>query len=145
MSDNHTPEIRSYNMSRIRSKDTSPEVKVRHFLFSRGLRYRKNVASLPGKPDIVLKKYHTVVFIQGCFWHMHLCERFRWPKSNEDYWRPKLEGNAKRDLEHKHRLEEMGWSVLTVWECELKKDCIDSTMEKLVQDIINGGSDNTQS
>lgn len=144
MSDNHTPEIRSYNMSRIRSKDTSPEVMVRHFLFSRGFRYRKNVASLPGKPDIVLKKYRTVVFIQGCFWHMHLCERFKWPKSNEGYWRPKLEGNAKRDLEHKQRLEEMGWRVLTVWECELKKDCIESTMENLVNNIINGGSDNTK-
>lgn len=143
MSDNHTPEIRSYNMSRIRSKDTAPEVLVRKFLFSHGFRYRKNVAALPGKPDIVMKKYKTVIFIQGCFWHMHLCERFKWPSSNEEYWKPKIEGNAMRDKEHKKQLENMGWSVIEVWECELKKDRFESTMENLVHDIVNGRADNS--
>ena len=88
MADNHTPEVRSYNMSHIRSKDTIPEEKLRKYLFSQGFRYRKNVASLPGKPDIVLSKYRTVIFVHGCFWHMHDCGRFHWPATNQEYWEP---------------------------------------------------------
>ena len=101
MPDNHTPEVRSYNMSRIRSKDTKPEERVRKYLFAHGFRYRKNVRNLPGHPDIVLPKYKTVIFVNGCFWHMHDCGRFRWPQSNEEYWRHKIYGNVERDKEVK--------------------------------------------
>ena len=94
MADNHTPEERSYNMSRIRSKDTKPEERVRKYLFAQGFRYRKNVRSLPGCPDIVLSKYKTVIFVQGCFWHMHDCPGFVMPKSRLNYWEEKLKRNA---------------------------------------------------
>ena len=97
MADNHTPEERSYNMSRIRSKDTKPEEKVRKYLFAQGFRYRKNVRKLPGCPDIVLPKYKTVIFVQGCFWHMHDCGRFHWPASNQEYWEPNIRRNVERD------------------------------------------------
>lgn len=121
MSDNHSPEVRSYNMSRIRSTNTKPEEQVRKYLFSKGFRYRKNCRSLPGSPDIVLPKYKTVIFVHGCFWHKHNCERFRWPTSNKEYWYSKLTKNAYRDVRNEQKLHEQGWDVLTVWECELKK------------------------
>ena len=92
MADNHTKEQRSYNMSRIRSKNNAPEEKVRKFLFSEGFRYRKNDKKLPGCPDIVLPKYKTVIFVNGCFWHKHSCKRFVWPASNEEYWKRKYYG-----------------------------------------------------
>lgn len=120
MSDNHSPEVRSYNMSRIRSTGTKPEEQVRKYLFSKGFRYRKNSRSLPGTPDIVLPKYKTVIFVHGCFWHKHNCDRFKWPASNEDYWRSKLTKNAERDDSNKQKLQEQGWKVLVVWECELR-------------------------
>jgi DNA mismatch endonuclease (patch repair protein) len=103
MSDNHSKEIRSMNMSNIRSKNTKPEEIVRKYLFSRGLRYRKNVRSLPGCPDIVLPKYKTIVLINGCFWHHHDCGRFVWPSSNEEYWKKKINGNIERDYENLKR------------------------------------------
>lgn len=129
MSDNHTPEQRKLNMSHIRNKDTKPEEIVRKYLFTHGFRYRKNVSGLPGKPDIVLKKYNTVIFVHGCFWHMHDCGRFKWPTSNVDYWKPKLKRNVERDILNKNKLEDMGWNVLTIWECELKNNSIENTME----------------
>ena len=141
MADNHSPEIRSYNMSRIRSKDTGPEEKVRKYLFSEGFRYRKNVNNLPGKPDIVLKKYKTVIFVQGCFWHMHDCGRFRWPQSNQDYWRPKILRNVERDEVNQKLLAEQGWNVIIVWECELKKQVFEETMLQLVKDILSERED----
>ena len=131
MADNHTPEQRQRNMSHIRSKDTKPEEIVRKYLFAHGFRYRKNVSALPGKPDIVLKKYNTAIFVHGCFWHMHDCGRFKWPKSNIDYWEPKLMRNVERDAQNRNALEKMGWNVLTIWECELKKDCCENTMERV--------------
>ena len=98
MADVHTPKQRSYNMSRIRGKDTKPEELVRKYLFSQGFRYRKNDARLPGKPDIVLPKYKTVIFVNGCFWHAHEgCKYFVWPKNNSDFWKKKIEGNILRD------------------------------------------------
>ena len=97
MADNHSKEVRSMNMSHIRSTNSKPEEIVRKYLFSKGFRYRKNVRSLPGVPDIVLKKYKTVIFVNGCFWHMHNCPRFVWPSSNQEYWRPKILGNVERD------------------------------------------------
>ena len=138
MADNHTKEVRSRNMSHIRSTNTKPEEKVRKHLFSRGFRYRKNVRKLPGCPDIVLPKYHTVIFVNGCFWHKHDCPRFVWPSSNEDYWIPKITRNVERDLKNHRILREQGWRVVVVWECELKEKCFQGAMDKLVQVIAEG-------
>jgi DNA mismatch endonuclease (patch repair protein) len=136
MADNHTKEVRSMNMSHIRSKNTKPEERVRKYLFSRGLRYRKNVRKLPGCPDIVFPKYKTVVFVNGCFWHHHDCGRFVWPASNEEYWHKKIDRNVKRDKENESLLKEMGWRVLTIWECQLKKDVAEDNLKKLYCEII---------
>ena len=141
MSDNHTPEERSYNMSRIRYKDTMPEKMVRKYLFSKGLRYTKNVQSLPGRPDIVLPKYRTVVFVNGCFWHMHNCEKFRWPSTNTEYWTNKIANNSKRDQKNIEKLQNDCWNVIVVWECELKNNSREETLKKLYNQIIaNSGS-----
>lgn len=136
MADNHTKEIRSMNMSHIRSTNTKPEEKVRKYLFSKGLRYRKNVRTLPGKPDIVLKKYKTVVFVNGCFWHKHDCGRFVMPASNTEYWEKKISGNVERDKTNTALLEEQGWRVIVIWECQLKKKVIDENLERLYTEII---------
>lgn len=135
MADNHTPEERSYNMSRIRYKDTKSEEKVRKYLFSKGFRYRKNVQSLPGRPDIVLPKYRTVIFVHGCFWHKHDCKRFRWPSTNAEYWTKKITNNAKRDRDNIEKLQHDGWNVIVVWECELKRNVIDRTMNRVISEI----------
>lgn len=134
--DNHSKEVRSYNMSHIRSKDNKPEELVRKYLFSKGFRYRKNVKALPGCPDIVLAKYKAVVFINGCFWHMHEgCPKFVWPKSNVEYWTKKLLRNKKRDEESKKSLGELGWKIIIVWECELKKTIRAERLELLCRQI----------
>ena len=138
MSDNHSPEVRSYNMSHIRSKDTKPEEKVRKYLFSQGFRYRKNVRTLPGCPDIVLHKYRAVVFVNGCFWHKHDCGRFKWPTSNEEYWTTKIIRNVERDTENQKKLQDMGWRVIIIWECELKKQLFPERMERLKNEILEG-------
>lgn len=128
MSDKITKEQRSWNMSRIKGKDTGIEVAVRKRLFSLGYRYRKNDNRLPGKPDIVFPKYKTVVFIHGCFWHMHSdCKIARIPKSNTDFWIDKLNHNVVKDQKTKETLENMGWKVITVWECEIEKNINDVT------------------
>lgn len=137
MADNHTKEIRSMNMSHIRSTGNKPEELVRKFLFSRGLRYRKNVKKLPGCPDIVLGKYKTVVFVNGCFWHKHDCGRFVWPATNPEYWHKKIEGNVSRDKENIEKLKDMGWRIYTIWECQLKKQSAEENLEKLYLFIIN--------
>ena len=126
------------NMSHIRSKNTKPEEKVRKYLFSKGFRYRKNVRNLPGCPDIVLPKYKTVVFVNGCFWHKHDCPRFVWPSSNEDYWIPKITRNVERDQNNHELLQELGWRVIVIWECQLKKKEFEETMEKLVSELSAG-------
>ena len=137
MSDNHSKEQRSYNMSRIKSTDSSPELAVRKYLFGRGLRYRKNDKRFPGRPDLVFPKYRVIIFINGCFWHMHKnCPSFVMPKSNLDYWTEKLRNNKIRDQLNIQKLEEMGWHVITVWECELKKDVQKVTLEKLYDSIV---------
>lgn len=135
MADNHTKEQRSYNMSRIRGKNNAPEERVRKFLFSKGFRYRKNDKKLPGCPDIVLPKYKTVIFVNGCFWHKHNCKRFVWPSSNEEYWKKKILRNVERDEINIKELKELGWKVLVIWECELKKVTIDKRLETLVDEI----------
>lgn len=141
MADNHSKEVRSMNMSHIRSKNSKPEELVRKYLFSKGFRYRKNVKTLPGCPDIVLPKYKTVIFVNGCFWHKHNCPRFVWPSSNEDYWRPKIMGNVERDERNIAELQQLGWTVLTVWECELKKKVIDATLDQLEKRLCKIGSE----
>ena len=123
MADTFSQENRSWNMSRIRSKDTAAEVKVRKYLFSQGFRYRKNDAKLPGKPDIVLPKYKTVIFVHGCFWHRHEgCKRATTPKSRQEYWLPKFKKNIENDRNHAEELEAAGWKVVVIWECEILKD-----------------------
>ena len=119
------------NMSRIRSTNSKPEEIVRKYLFSKGFRYRKNVKKLPGCPDIVLPKYKTVIFVNGCFWHKHDCPRFVWPSSNQDYWIPKIQRNIERDRLNAAELQKKGWHIITVWECELKKDKLEQTRERL--------------
>lgn len=121
-------------MAAVKSKNTKPEELVRKYLFAQGFRYRKNVNKLPGCPDIVLPKYNTVVFVNGCFWHKHDCKYFRWPKTNFDYWNEKITRNVNRDARNKELLAEKGWHVLTVWECELKHN-YEERMERLVQEI----------
>lgn len=129
--DDKTPEQRSINMSHIRSKDTKPEEIVRKYLFARGFRYRKNDARYPGKPDLVLPKYHTVIFINGCFWHQHGCSRSTLPKTNQDYWIPKIQLNVERDRQNIKALEDAGWQVIVIWECELKKKTLEETMNSV--------------
>ena len=146
MADNHSKEVRSMNMSRIRSTNSKPEEIVRKYLFSKGFRYRKNVKKLPGCPDIVLPKYKTVIFVNGCFWHKHDCPRFVWPSSNQDYWRPKILRNVERDNQSRKELETLGWKVITVWECELKKNVLNETLGKPIAELkaIDFSTDNKE-
>lgn len=135
--DNHTKEVRSYNMSQIRSTNSKPEETVRKYLFSKGLRYRKNVKTMPGKPDIVLRKYKTIVFVNGCFWHGHNgCRYFVMPKSNTEYWQSKITHNIERDKNVYKQLSIDGWNVLTVWECQLSKNNRANTLEYLYYNIL---------
>ena len=121
MADNHSKEVRSMNMSRIRSTNSKPEEIVRKYLFSRGLRFRVQVRKLPGNPDIVLPKYKTVIFVNGCFWHGHDgCRFFRLPKSNVEFWEEKIERNVARDVRNEAELKALGWRIIRVWECEIK-------------------------
>lgn len=132
MADKLTKEKRSWNMSQIKGKDTSIEVNVRKALFKDGFRFRKNVKELPGKPDVVLPKYKTVIFINGCYWHRHTCKESHVPKTNPDFWIAKFNRNVENDLRHYKALEEFGWTVIVVWECEIEKD-----FEKTIMDIEN--------
>ena len=136
MADNHSPQVRSYNMSRIRSGNTKPEEIVRKYLFKRGLRYRKNDKRYPGKPDMIFPKYRTAVFVNGCFWHCHDgCSDFVMPKSRVGYWQPKLERNKQRDSENIALLEADGWRVIIIWECELKNAVRDERLVRLYGEI----------
>lgn len=135
MADSLSKEKRSWNMSKIRSKDTAIEVKVRKYLFSRGFRYRKNVKTLPGKPDIVLSKYKTIIFIHGCFWHRHEgCKDATTPKTRTDFWEEKFRKNVENDQLHTRQLVEMGWKVLVLWECEIENN-FEATMTFLIEQI----------
>ena len=124
-------------MSRIRGKDTKPEEIVRKYLFSKGLRFRKNDKRYPGHPDIVLPRYKTIVFVHGCFWHFHDgCKYAVMPSSNVEFWKKKLYGNKERDYKVQKELEDMGWRVIIVWECQLRKDSKEKTLQDLYQQII---------
>ena len=136
--DVHDKETRSYNMSQIKGKNTKPEIIVRKYLFSKGFRYRINVKSLPGSPDIVLKKYSTAIFINGCFWHGHEgCKYFVWPKTRKEFWKEKIQSNIQRDNKNIALLKDEGWNVITIWECELKKDKVQSTLENLILELLS--------
>lgn len=122
MADRLTKEQRSLNMSHVKGKNTKIEVLVRSYLFREGFRFRKNDKRLPGHPDVVLPKYKTVIFVNGCFWHQHPgCKKATIPETNHDFWAKKLESNVVNDKLIRDALEKMGWKVITVWECELKK------------------------
>lgn len=136
MADIHPKETRSYNMSRIKGKNTKLEMLVRKFLFSQGLRYRLYSKKLPGKPDIVLPRYKTVIFVNGCFWHGHEgCRYFVVPKTRTDFWLNKINANIQNDNKISGLLENMGLQVITVWECELKKEKRGSTLCMLINNI----------
>lgn len=120
--DNQSKSNRSINMSHIRGKNTSIELKVRKRLYHDGFRYRINVKELPGKPDIVLPKYRTVIFINGCFWHRHNCKLATTPKSNSEYWKKKFSRNIENDISNQLKLRNLGWHVIILWECEIKED-----------------------
>jgi DNA mismatch endonuclease (patch repair protein) len=123
-------------MSRIRSKNTKPELIVRKFLFSNGYRYRLHSSKIPGNPDIVLPRYKAVIFVHGCFWHGHQeCRYSVSPKSNQDYWVPKINRNKQRDLCSSVRIRDLGWQVITIWECELKPKTISTTFDSLLSQI----------
>ena len=137
--DVHDKKTRSYNMSQIKGKNTKPEEKVRKYLFSQGFRFRKNDKRLPGTPDIVLPRYRTVIFVNGCFWHGHSgCKYFVWPKSNADFWKSKIEKNMIRDRIKDEELYALGWRVIVVWECELKSERADESLEQLKRNILEG-------
>lgn len=135
MADHLTAEKRSWNMSRIHGKDTEIEKKVRSYLFRQGFRFRKNVARLPGKPDIVLPKYKTVIFVHGCFWHRHPgCKDATMPKTRTDFWEEKFSKNVANDIKHNEELKKMGYRVIVLWECEINKQ-FETTMQGLIQGI----------
>lgn len=146
MADVMTPEQRSRCMAAIKGKDTKPEMIVRKYLFSRGLRYRVNNRRLPGSPDIVLKKYKTVVFIDGCFWHGHEgCKYYRLPKTNVDFWRHKITMNIARDYANGVDLRLAGWRVIRIWECDIKtKAKREETLESLYQEIVRNCNKSTE-
>lgn len=136
MKDVHSKEVRSYNMSRIRSKNTQPELIVRKFLHAQGFRYRIHDNKLTGKPDIILPKYKTIVFIHGCFWHNHSnCRYAKFPKLNSDYWIPKILNNISKDAHSIKALKKEGWKVIVLWTCKLKKQLLDKTLASLSKKI----------
>ena len=128
-----TPEQRHKNMAAIRASSTKPEIIVRKYLWGHGFRYRLNHKRLPGKPDIVLRKYRTCIFVNGCFWHKHEgCKYFVIPKTRTEFWLNKVNRNQERDIEVKKKLASMGWHSITIWECELKPNKKDATLQSLV-------------
>lgn len=137
MTDVHNKATRSYNMSQIKGKDTKPELLVRQYLHAHGFRYRLHVKDLPGKPDIVLTKYKTAILINGCFWHGHHgCKYYVVPKTRTEWWQQKINGNISNDEKAMLALQELGWKVIVIWECELKKTRMEETLKGLVSTIL---------
>ena len=137
MPDVLTPQQRHYCMTRIRGIATKPEILVRQWLWSHNYRYRLNVKSAPGKPDIVLRKYRTAIFVNGCFWHGHEgCSKYVVPKSNTEFWISKIERNKERDRKEYNALLKAGWKVIVIWECQLKKGVLEETMRD-VEHLLN--------
>jgi DNA mismatch endonuclease (patch repair protein) len=137
MADIFTKEKRSDVMRRIRAKNTKPELLVRQFLFSKGFRYRLHQNTLPGKPDIILKRYKTVIFVNGCFWHGHKsCKKSILPTSNTAFWKEKIQANTDRDKNTKRSLKKLGWSIFTIWECNIKnKKSLNKELNKLLDNL----------
>lgn len=140
MTDVVSKQVRSRMMSGIRGKDTRPEMTVRRLLHGQGFRYRLHRKDLPGKPDIVLPKYKAAIFVNGCFWHGHGCSLFKWPASNVDFWKQKIEANKSRDTQAIAALEKSGWRCRTVWECESRRTPAKLLAEDLAIWIMNGNS-----
>lgn len=137
MTDSISTEKRSWNMARIKSKNTQIELAVRKYLFARGFRYRLHVRNLPGKPDLVLKKYKTVIFVHGCYWHQHAgCKYATIPKTRIEFWKNKFQANIRNDSKNTELLEQMGWRVLIVWECQILRD-FEATMNELVDSLLS--------
>jgi DNA mismatch endonuclease, patch repair protein len=133
----HEPEVRSYNMSQIKGKNTKPEMLVRKFLFSKGFRYRVHVKTLPGKPDIVLPKYKTVIFVHGCFWHGHEgCKYFVVPKTRTEWWLNKISTNKLNDAKSISLLKKDDWQIITLWECDLKRAKVENTLKVLTTKLV---------
>lgn len=136
MADVHTAEIRSYNMSQIRSKNTKPEIIVRKALFANGFRFRLYDNKLPGKPDIVLKKYRTTIFIHGCFWHGHTaCKYYVVPKTRTEWWTKKINRNKELDNKSIDSLKDMNWNVITIYECDLKGEKLTPSINRLIKQL----------
>lgn len=136
MADVHSKKTRSFNMSRIKGKDTAPEMLVRRYLFSQGLRYKLHDKQLPGKPDLVFPKYKTVILVHGCYWHGHKnCKYFVPPKTKTEWWLNKIGKNIERDEENLRKLQQLGWKCIIVWECELKSGKKEETLSKLLQQL----------
>jgi len=139
MADIVTKSERSKIMSRIRSKNTKPEMKIRKALHKLGFRYRIHNHNLPGKPDIVLKKYRTIIQVKGCFWHGHSCRDGHIPKSRQEYWKPKLKKNKDRDLKNEKKLKELGWNLIVLWECNCRTDdMIKKEVSRIVRILLSG-------
>ena len=136
MADKVSREKRSEVMSLVKSKNTRPEIIVRKYLFSLGFRYRLHDKTIPGKPDIKLPKYNCVIFINGCFWHGHNCEKYQMPKTNRIFWYDKIEANKSRDERNVTKLKELGWKVVVVWECELRNKDLTATSLSLLRNYI---------
>ncbi|MFN8244913.1 MAG: very short patch repair endonuclease [Ferruginibacter sp.] len=136
MADVHTREQRSYNMAQIKSVNTKPEILVRSSLHAKGYRYRLHVKTLPGKPDIVLSKYHAVIFVHGCFWHGHAnCKYFKVPQTRTQWWLDKINRNRSLDKKNIKALKKLGWKVIVIYECHLKSKYLDRTIEKIIQKL----------
>ena len=125
-------------MSKISGTETKPEILVRKYLFGKGFRFRKNDKRLPGRPDIVLPKYKTVIFIHGCFWHGHHCKAGKLPETNKDFWENKINSNMERDKKNQHKLEKLGWKIIITWQCKLKnKKVLTKKLKEIEQKIQN--------
>jgi len=136
MADVHNKATRSYNMSRIKGKNTKPEMLVRKFLHANGYRYKLHEKKLPGKPDIVLPKYRTVIFVHGCFWHGHTnCRYFVVPKTRTQWWTDKINGNKANDDKAIKALKKDGWKIINIWECDLKPTKVEKTLNSLLEKI----------
>ncbi|WP_183097108.1 very short patch repair endonuclease [Mesorhizobium sp. YM1C-6-2] len=139
MADTLTSERRSWNMSRIRGRDTAPEMLLRSLLHRAGFRFRLHARQLPGRPDVVLPRYRTAIFVHGCFWHRHPgCRNATTPTTRREFWQEKFDGNVSRDARNRIALEAAGWTVLTVWECKLKADA-ESVVRRLTNELRGGG------
>ena len=129
--DVHSSEQRSFNMSQIKGKNTKPEMMVRQWLWQNGYRYRLHRKDLPGKPDIVFAGLRKIIFVNGCFWHKHNCSYFKWPKSNTEFWREKIESNVRRDADNYISLTSTGWDYMVLWECEIKEKNSEPLWERI--------------